>query len=811
MANRVSGVVPNLVNGVSQQAPALRLPSQGENQENYYSTIIDGLKDRPPSESIAKLKSSLAAGAFVHIINRDVDERYVAISDGTSIEVYDFDGNAKTVTAPNGYGYFTSATSPKDDLTALTIHDYTFLVNKNETPAAGSTVATVRDHEAMVNVIQGDYERVFIIKIGGVIKAKYKTTGSANPDYIDTSLIAQILIDGKDLEGAAAGHGTITSSLDSSSINAAGGWTVARYGNAIHISKDDGTDFDISVQDGSGGNSLKAVKGRTQHFSDLPTKGPDGFVCEIIGDDSTSFDNYWVKIDATAAGTDNQVVWKETVKPGLTLDIDPDTMPHTLVRNADGTFTFDRATWDQRKCGDDDISPMPSFVGTPIENVYLHHDRLMFLSGENLILSRTGSFFDFFRTSATALLDDDPIDIGAAHSKVALLKSAVPYQKQMVVFSDQTQFVLAGNNDQLTPKTASLLPITEYVSDIGVHPVSVGTSIFFGAVRGDWEAVWEYVINYTANGPLGDANETTDATPSYIPSGLFKLIGTSNENVVVGLTTGDTDGLYVYRFYYQDNKKVQSSWSRFTLPGATILNGAFINSELYLVVSRSDGVYLEKLQMQPSAKDTELEFVVHLDRRVHTDDLAAPTYDSGMDTTTYTLPYNPSADTVAVTSPGNVDVLPALQLTVASYTGATITLTGDTTDYPIWFGNTYERRYTFSEFFLRQSNGQGGSITVESGRLQVQYLTLAYNNTSYFTVEVTPLGRDTRTYAYTGRTLGAPDNLLGVVPVRSGSKVIPIMSKSNRVTIEIVNDSWMPSAFVNAIWTGTHNPKAKDF
>lgn len=816
MANRVSGVVPNLVNGVSQQAPALRLPSQGQLQDNFYSTIIDGLKDRPPSEFLVKLKSSLADGSFTHIINRDTDERYIMFSDGSSIEVYDFDGNQKTVTAPDGdgYNYLSTATDPKNDIVALTIHDYTFIVNRKRTPTESAGVATVRNPEALVNVIQANYGKKYTIKINNTQVARYRTSNDV-PTYIDASEIASILIDGTTLAGIAPDSGDSIQSLAGANIDAAHGWTVRRYGNAVYISKDNGVDFDITVEDGAGGRSMVVVKDRTQHFSDLPYFGPNGFVTEIIGADGTSMDNYWVKIDSTAASVNSQVVWKETVKPGTKLSLNPFMMPHVLIRNADGTFTFKSATWDPRKCGDDLISPPPSFVGNPIERVYLHHDRLTFLSGENVIMSRTGSFFDFYRTSATALLDDDPIDIGAAHDKVSLLKSAVPYQKQLLVFSDQTQFVLAGNNEQLTPKTASMLPVTEYVSDTIVQPVAVGTSVFFAAVRGAWEAVWEYVISYSNAGPVGEATETTDSAPSYIPAGVFKLIGTSNENIVVGLTEGDAGSIYVYRFYYQDNKKVQSSWSKWTLPGATILNGAFINSDLYLVVERSDGVYLEKLRMQPSSEDPGLGFVVRLDQRVHTSQLAAPTYNSALNNTTYTLPWSPTSETVAVTSPAaeaeHEDVLPALQLEVDAVIGHNIKLVGDTTTYPIWFGNPYERRYRFSEFFNRKPNGSGGTITLQTGRLQIDYLTLAYTKTSYFKVEVTPEGRATRTYSFTGRTLGDLGNLLGEVPVKSGSKSIPIMSRSNRVTIDIVNDSWMPSAFVNALWTGTHNEKAKDF
>ena len=51
--------ISNLINGVSQQPPSLRLASQCETQENGLVTIAEGLKKRPPLEFVAKLSIKL--------------------------------------------------------------------------------------------------------------------------------------------------------------------------------------------------------------------------------------------------------------------------------------------------------------------------------------------------------------------------------------------------------------------------------------------------------------------------------------------------------------------------------------------------------------------------------------------------------------------------------------------------------------------------------------------------------------------------------------------------------------------------------
>ena len=46
----VSRTIPNLVQGVSQQPEVLRLNSQAGEQINGFSSVVEGLKKRPPTE-----------------------------------------------------------------------------------------------------------------------------------------------------------------------------------------------------------------------------------------------------------------------------------------------------------------------------------------------------------------------------------------------------------------------------------------------------------------------------------------------------------------------------------------------------------------------------------------------------------------------------------------------------------------------------------------------------------------------------------------------------------------------------------------
>ena len=102
--------ISNLINGVSQQPPSLRLASQCSTQENGLVTIAEGLKKRPPLEHVVKLTNKTDTDANIHFINRDPDERYIVhiTSDqfstdyssdfsGSEMEVWELDGTSKSV------------------------------------------------------------------------------------------------------------------------------------------------------------------------------------------------------------------------------------------------------------------------------------------------------------------------------------------------------------------------------------------------------------------------------------------------------------------------------------------------------------------------------------------------------------------------------------------------------------------------------------------------------------------------------------------------------------------------------------------
>jgi len=77
----ISEQLPNLMNGVSQQAVTMRMSSQGEAQLNALSSLVQGNVKRPPSLHSAKVSAGSASGSYIHTINRDATEQYVVLAE----------------------------------------------------------------------------------------------------------------------------------------------------------------------------------------------------------------------------------------------------------------------------------------------------------------------------------------------------------------------------------------------------------------------------------------------------------------------------------------------------------------------------------------------------------------------------------------------------------------------------------------------------------------------------------------------------------------------------------------------------------
>lgn len=775
----ITSSIPNLINGVSQQAATLRLASQCEAQENCMSSVVEGLKPRPPTTHVAQLLADAPTNAFSHTINRDAQERYEVIITNGDLKVFDLrTGEQKLVNFPEGKGYLATS-NPAGVIKAVTVADYTFIVNTEVTVQPGAVFSPDASPSGLIHVRQGSYGRRYAVFIDSSTVANHTTpdgSDAAQSHEVDTIFIA----------------GKLKEQIDTNPD-----LVCTQYGNVLHVRRANNGIFSLRTEDGLSGQGLIAVKDTIQRFTDLPNRGPESFVVKVAGEPSSDSDDYYVMMVSEGG----ERFWKETIKPGVRLGLNWSTMPHVLVREANGSFTLRFGVWGQRVAGDLDSSPDPTFVGRKINDVFFYRNRLGLLSDENVVMSRAGDFFEFYRTTVTAMLDSDPIDVAVTSTKVSILRHALAFNANLLLFSDQTQFA-DRSGDLLTPKTVSFKPITEFECSLDAKPVGAGRYVYFAVDRGAWAGIREYYVETRTE--TNDAADVTAHVPMYLPKGVFKIAMAGNEDMMCVLTNGDPRTVYVYKYYWSGDEKLQSAWSKWTFgDDVRILNVDFINSELYLVVSRGGGVYLEKLNIEAGAVDTGLTYAVGLDRRVHISS-CNPQYDAETNRTTVTLPYVDEPGIVAANADTGA-VIPVVEVTMG-----TVVLKGDQRGANVFLGCRYRKRYVFSPLMLRRAAARGdGATAVTTGRVQIRYMTLVYQNSGYFEVKVTPKFRDTYTYPFTGRVLGSGNNRLNVAAIEDGEFRFPIQSENTNVTVEITSDSHLPFAITSAEWEAFYSTRSR--
>ena len=274
----ISTSIPNLINGVSQQPPSIRLSTQAEVQENGLSSVVDGLVKRPPTEHkgfpieglSTQQQADMSKGFFHTIRNADNTVNFLSIQKDGTVTTFDTNGVANTnnTVTSSASSYVSGLTNPATELTAVTVADFTFLANRTKTVAKDTTTSTTRNAEALVYVAKSDYGANYEVTVtkGGSTYTRSITTMGSTQDTTTNSQNAEKSIQtdriASNLRINVATDSTYYGSTGASSIP---GVTITLYGNVIHYqctsSRDD---FQIEVKDRRGAVSYT-------HLT-LPTK-----------------------------------------------------------------------------------------------------------------------------------------------------------------------------------------------------------------------------------------------------------------------------------------------------------------------------------------------------------------------------------------------------------------------------------------------------------------------------------------------------------------------------------------------------------
>lgn len=781
--------IKNLKGGISQQPDILRFSDQGETQINGWSSESDGLQKRPPTVFVKRLAKQRAVpitdASKFHLINRDETEQYYIVFTGTNILVFDLEGNPYTVTG--GMDYVTTS-APRDDIRVITVADYTFIVNRKKVVKEGTTKAHAgydMKHRALINLRGGQYGRTLAVSINGGPKVEHKTPAGNDAENDPPKVDAQYI------------GGALRTLL----VAAYPDWTFNLGSGYLEIVAPSGTSINsVETTDGYANQLITALIDTVQTISKLPLAAPNGYIIRIQGETNSSADEYYVMYDSS------RKTWRETVEPGVTTGFDVTTMPHALVRKSDGNFEFKTLDWSQRGAGNDDTNPMPSFVDSTINDVFFYRNRLGFLSGENVIMSRSAGYFSFFPKSVATLSDDDPIDVAVSHPRISILKYAVPFAEQLLLWSDEVQFVMTSSG-VLTSKSIQLEVGSEFAVSDEARPFAIGRSVFFSAPRGSFTSINRYFAVADVS-DVKDADDTTGHVLSYIPNGVFDIQGSSTENFIAVTTTGANSRVYIYKFLFKDGVQLQASWSHWEFEtGDMIMAAACIGSKMYIVRKHSWGVDLERLEFIKQATDIAGEpYRFHMDGKTVLT-IPSDAYNVNANTTTFDMKLGfadewPSPGRfIMADSTGAYIMLPEQSWD----TTTNVTVKGDWSGRTVFIGRAYTFTYGFSRFLIKYED-QNGTITEDSGRLQLRRAWVNYQQTGALIMKVKNQYREFLN-TLNGYKMG--QQKVGEVSIGDGQFRFPMNGDAMNTRLILESAYPTPVSIVGCGWEASYARKAK--
>ena len=792
----ISQRIPNLLGGISQQPDSLKLPGQVRKAVNCIPDPTYGMLKRPGMKLVGKFDGAVDNGRWFSIF-RDRTERYIGqfATDGTMRMWNANTGATMTVNAIAASAKAYMANCIEADFEMLQINDYNFVLNRSKVTAPLATLSSAQNPVALVTVSLVGYGVTYKVNLSGTVASvTTATTGTLDTTQLVADLAAQI---------------------------ASKGFSATVAGTTIIVEKTGGGDFTITGEGGVSSQALLVYKGVVPNVSRLPSNCKDGIILKVSNLEDANGDDYWVKFKVNGNGSVGAGIWEECLAPGLRPFIDPDTMPHVVIRESNGSFTFRSLNqaqasspdiyWIEREVGDDDTNPFPSFVGNTITGISFFRNRLVLLSGSNVICSQPGSYFNLFRISALAATDGDSVDLSTGSLRPVALRYALSSSLGLVIFAEVSQFILTSEQDLFGPATAQIKQLSTFNTNPGVRPVETGTSVVFVDNNQGYSAVSEMLVTSVDNRPsVADLSRTS---PNYVPANLRSVISSSTASMLSFLGEDVANNLKIFKYFNNAQERVLASWIEWNLPG-TCVHQSVDHDKLFLVTKQQNGYLLSTVTVISDVEGTALNNA----------DIA---YEYRLDlfSANNVRSYNSTTNVTRILlRPGQYDSTLTLQVVVddtGAERGAVYISPSVVSESGNWYvelpgnrtsainlvvGYSYEFRLELPVIYRQKSTADRRSQADITSIPRVHRMAIESNDSGPYMADVSLLGRSTKTYefsqsqsnSYIANTTPLPERI---------TNIIPIYGKGTDARVDLYSTSPFPISLVAITWYGVYSER----
>ena len=570
------------------------------------------------------------------------------------------------------------------------------------------------------------------------------------------------------------------------------GFTKKVIGNGLYITRPSGS-FNVEALEG---DLFNIVKDEVNDVASLPTCCKHGYIVKVVNSADLTEDDYYLKF-VGENNRDGEGHWEECPAPGVTLHIDANTMPYVLQRTGPFTMTLAPYAWEARQVGDNITNKKPSFLDNRISQVLFHRNRLVMLSGSNIVLSQPDDLGNFWNKTALTFSGIDRIDISSSSSSPNQLVHGIEMNTGLVLFSASNQFLFATDSDLLNPQTAKVYSLSTYNFNIATQPFSLGTSLGFVETVGSRSRFHEMTNIRTEGEPV--VLEPSKVVPRLLPQDV-DLVANSRENTYIFFGKKNTKDVFGFKYFNSSDQRLQGAWFRWEFPQNIMHH--FVDRNTYYTVD-SNGV-LSALILQDSTarptitNDEDEEFDVHLDNH---QTISSLTYNSSTDKTTFNLPSVYTSGKAAAIVVQQNDDRGRYQIIDGS-PGSTGSLNGDWTGSSIVVGDQFEMSVELPTIFPTSTKGKM-TVADTKASLILQRVKFNFGQVGQFTTTLERVGKADFVDVHQSSIMdGYEANRAPFL--EDSSRTIPVYERNTNVNITLSSTHPSPATLQSMSWEGDY-------
>ena len=623
-----------------------------------------------------------------------------------------------------------------------------------------------------------DSRFTFQVQVGGTWQATVYTTGNLYLDAVDYYS-----------DPYTFGDTTVTLPLFTSQVPVGGNTSlfVQRDGPYVFITRGGGISVNTSV---GSGFMVASKSGVVPSTGDLPARLPsaaNGFICRVGTGDSPQYYRY------------NHLTteWSESGAWGSPNSIT--NVPISILWNGTA-WALKTTAFDGRNAGDDDSNELHEWMTYGITGMGTYQGRLVLMSGPLVSLSASNKPRQFFRSTVSSLLNSDAIEVGAGMNSAAAYEWAIPFQKDLVLFSRTYQAVIPSGNSAITPATATVVPTSAHETDTTSSPITLGRTLMYCTPKSeDFFGAMEMIpSNYTDSQYI--SQDSTPHLPKFMGGRCRFAVSSGVASLALFSPSGDPYSLVVHEYHWDGDSKVQQAWHQWTFE-YPIACAYFASDVVVLAFIQNGNIVLGTVDPRAGALNASSERRPFLDLNV-----SASIVDNTVTIPAWMLAFDPAIRAKLKL----VMVTGALAGEEVGFTnGATANTLTTALSHPsgtVGIGIPYYSGVIPSPPVVKDYNDQ----TIHSGKATLQRYMVGTKNSSEFTVNVTDAYSTGEDLAVPTLSWSSPELELGRgLYADTSISIVPCRTDLRSTAMEVSTEGTGELNITSLEYVAKYHPKIK--